>query len=59
MAGKDLKLDLLKSIPIFSKCGRAGLEQVSRLLDEVELPDGRVVIREGETGNEMFLSAIN
>jgi CRP-like cAMP-binding protein len=55
MAGKDPKLDLLKSIPIFAKCGRSGLEKVAKLVDEVELPDGHVVMREGETGNEMFL----
>jgi CRP-like cAMP-binding protein len=55
MAGKDPKLDLLKSIPIFAKCGRSGLAEVAKLVDEVELPDGHVVMREGETGNEMFL----
>jgi CRP/FNR family cyclic AMP-dependent transcriptional regulator len=55
MAGKDPKLDLLQSIPIFSKCGRSGLKKVAKLVDEVELPDGHVIMREGETGNEMFL----
>ena len=55
MAGPDPKLDMLRSIPIFAKCGRSGLEQVAQLVDEVDLPDGHVLIREGQSGHEMFI----
>lgn len=55
MAGKDPKLEMLHSIPIFAKCAQSGLEQVAQLVDEVDLPDGHVLTREGQTGKEMFI----
>jgi CRP-like cAMP-binding protein len=35
--------------------GRKELEEVGRLCDEVDLPAGRVLMREGESGDEFFL----
>ena len=55
MAGKDPKVEMLRSIPIFSKCGTHDLEQVAQLVDEIELPAGKTLIREGDRGAEMFL----
>lgn len=55
MAGSDPKLDMLHSIPIFAKCGQSGLERVAQLVDEIDLPDGHVLTRQGQTGREMFM----
>lgn len=57
MANTDPKIDMLKSIPLFAACGPRDLERVAKLVDEVDLPDGKVLMREGDTGNEMFLIA--
>jgi CRP-like cAMP-binding protein len=53
----DAKVDLLKSVSLFSGMGRAELEQVAQLLDEVDVPAGKVLMRQGEPGHEMFIIA--
>lgn len=57
MAGKDPKIELLRSIPIFAACGPGDLERISQLVDEVDIPDGKVIMRQGESGAEMFIVA--
>ena len=57
MAGKDPKLELLKTIPLFATCGTGDLQRVAQLVDEVDIPDGKVIMRQGETGTEMFIVA--
>lgn len=57
MASSDAKVDLLKSVSIFSGMGRRELEEVAQLLDEVDVPAGKVLMRQGEHGNEMFIVA--
>ncbi|MDQ3879991.1 MAG: cyclic nucleotide-binding domain-containing protein [Chloroflexota bacterium] len=55
MAAKDEKLELLGKVPLFSGLGRRELERLSTLADEVELPAGRVLMRQGERGEELFV----
>jgi voltage-gated potassium channel len=55
MSSKDPKLNLLKSIPLFEGLGERELEQIARLVDEVDVPAGRVLMRQGESGSEMFI----
>ena len=55
MAGGDAKLDLLRSITIFSACGSKDLVELGQLLDEVDIPDGKLITREGDTASEMFV----
>jgi CRP/FNR family cyclic AMP-dependent transcriptional regulator len=57
MAGKNPKVDLIASVSIFKGVGRRDLERIASLMDEVDLPAGRVVMRQGETGNDMFVIA--
>ena len=54
---KDPKIELLKTIPLFGRCGSGDLERVAQLVDEVDIPDGKVIMRQGETGTEMFIVA--
>ncbi len=55
MSPKDEKLDLLKSIPLFAGFGGRELERLGMLTEQVDLPAGRVLMRQGEAGHEMFV----
>jgi CRP-like cAMP-binding protein len=55
MAGKDTKIEHLRSIPIFSACGPNDLQRIAQLVDEVEIADGKVIMREGEPAKEMYI----
>jgi CRP-like cAMP-binding protein len=57
MAGTDPKVELLRTVPMFASCGSRDLEQVAQLIDEIDVPDGKVLMREGDPGREMFLVA--
>ncbi len=52
---RDPKLDLLASVPLFAGLGHAELEELGRLVDEVDGSDGRVLMRQGQPGDEMFV----
>jgi CRP-like cAMP-binding protein len=51
----DRKLELLRKVPLFAGLGGRELEEVGRLADEVDLPDGRELTHEGRTANEFFI----
>jgi CRP-like cAMP-binding protein len=51
----DPKIDRLRSVSLFSALGDRDLERVASLADEVDLPEGKVLIRQGEWGAEMFV----
>jgi CRP/FNR family transcriptional regulator, cyclic AMP receptor protein len=52
---RDEKLDLLHRIPLFSGCDRRGLERLGQLSDEVDVPAGKVLMRQGESGSDMMV----
>jgi CRP-like cAMP-binding protein len=49
------KVDLLRTIPLFSECSRAELDAVARVTDELALPEGRVLMRQGARGRELVV----
>lgn len=51
----DHKLELLKQTPLLSALGRKEIEAVGSLVDEVDVPAGQVLMREGDTGREFFV----
>ncbi len=51
----DGKLELLSRVPLFSGLDRAGLVQVGMLTDEIDLPSGQELLREGSPPHEFFL----
>jgi hypothetical protein len=55
MAGKDAKLDLLRRVPLFAACGGDSLGQIERLTDEVDVPDGYVLMRQGDIAQDFLL----
>ena len=48
---------LIRSVPLFAPLSIGALENVSRLLAEVEVPAGRTVVREGEPGDRFYVIA--
>jgi CRP-like cAMP-binding protein len=55
MAGKDYKLELLRKVPLFEGCSGKDLELVGRLVDEVDVAAGTVLIKQGAYGHEFFI----
>ncbi len=55
MAGKDLKLELLRNVPLFSGCAAHQMRFISKLADEVDVPAGKVLAEEGAAGHEFFV----
>ena len=51
----DQKVELLSKVPLLSALDRRSLEEVARLADEVDLPEGRVVTRQGASASEFFV----
>ena len=49
------KTDLLKTVPLFGHCSGRELQSIASIADEVELPEGKVLTREGERGREFFV----
>ena len=54
-AGKSTKVDLIKKVPLFSKLSGAALREVASVADEMDLPEGKTLTREGERGREFFV----
>jgi CRP/FNR family cyclic AMP-dependent transcriptional regulator len=54
---RDAKLELLGNVRLFSTCNRRELARIASLADEVDVPKGKVLIRQGEPGRECFVIA--
>jgi CRP-like cAMP-binding protein len=53
--GDDKKMDLIKGVPLFADASKGELAQVASIADQVDLPAGRTLITEGESGREFFI----
>lgn len=52
---RDEKLEKLSRVPLFAGLGSREMERLGMLTDEIDLPAGRTLMRQGERGNELFL----
>jgi CRP-like cAMP-binding protein len=52
---KNTKLELLKRVPLFEHCSRRDLERIASIADEIDLPEGKELTREGRAGREFFV----
>ena len=52
---QDKKVESLKRAPLFADLSRKELVQLARLSDDVEVPPGRVLCKEGAPGREFFV----
>ncbi len=53
--GKNAKVELIKRAPLFAHCSKRELADVASIADELDLPAGRELIREGQRGREFFV----
>ena len=52
---RDEKLEKLRGVPLFTGLGGRELERLGALTDEVRLPAGRVLMRQGDAGDELYI----
>jgi CRP/FNR family transcriptional regulator, cyclic AMP receptor protein len=55
MLRKDGKIELLKNVPLFSRCSKKQLGEIAALADLVQLPAGTELITEGALGREFMV----
>ncbi len=53
--GTNAKIALIKSAPLFENCSKQELQSIARIADELDIREGKVLIREGERGREFFV----
>jgi CRP/FNR family transcriptional regulator, cyclic AMP receptor protein len=53
--GRKWKADLLRNVRLFSTCTKRELARIAALVDEVEAPKGKVIVRQGDLGRECFV----
>jgi CRP/FNR family transcriptional regulator, cyclic AMP receptor protein len=52
---KNAKIDLIKSVPLFSSCSKKELEAVASQADELTLPAGKALTKQGDRGREFMV----
>jgi CRP/FNR family transcriptional regulator, cyclic AMP receptor protein len=53
--GRNAKIELLKRVPLFAGCSKAELREIAIVADELDLREGRTLVREGQRGREFFV----
>ena len=53
--GHNSKIDLIKRVPLFASASRTELAEIASIADEIDLPEGKTLIKEGDTGHEFFV----
>jgi CRP/FNR family transcriptional regulator, cyclic AMP receptor protein len=52
---RDEKLELLRSIPLFARFDRQHLERLGMLTEEVDVPAGKMLIHQGDAGDDLMI----
>jgi CRP/FNR family transcriptional regulator, cyclic AMP receptor protein len=52
---RDAKVELIARVPLFERCSRRELAAIAGIADQVDLPEGRVLVHEGTFGQEFFV----
>jgi CRP/FNR family transcriptional regulator, cyclic AMP receptor protein len=52
---RDRKIQLLGKVPLFAACSKRELGQIAQLADQVEIREGKELIRENERGRQFFV----
>ena len=52
---KNAKVELISKVPLFSRCSKKELREIASAADEIDLPAGQVLTREGDRGREFFV----
>jgi CRP/FNR family transcriptional regulator, cyclic AMP receptor protein len=51
----DPKVERLSQVQLFSACSKRDLSRIAVLAEEIEVPAGRVLVRQGDPGREAFV----
>jgi len=49
------KTDVLKTVPLFGGLSKRALGEVAKIADEIDLAEGKVLIKEDEPGRQFFI----
>lgn len=52
---KNAKVELLRGVALFSQCSNRELTRIASLADEIQVPKGKALTRQGEPGREFFV----
>jgi CRP/FNR family transcriptional regulator, cyclic AMP receptor protein len=52
---RDAKIELIQRVPLFSHCTKKELNAIAARADELSLPEGRELVRQGERGREFVV----
>ena len=55
MLRRNEKVELIKRVPLFAGCSKGELEQIAHIADEIDLPEGKELTRQGERGREFLV----
>ena len=55
MLRKNVKIELLKRVPLFARCSKRELGEIAMLADELDLPTARDLTKEGTSGREFLI----
>lgn len=53
--GRSSKVTLLEKVPLFRDLSKRQLDQIARLADDMEVPAGKRLATEGDSGQELFV----
>ncbi|HET9287063.1 MAG TPA: cyclic nucleotide-binding domain-containing protein [Gaiella sp.] len=54
---RDAKVGLISRVPLFATCSQPELARVAGIMTQLDEPEGKVLIREGEPGRDFFVLA--
>ena len=55
MLRRNEKVELIRQVPLFAQCSKRELGRIASIADEIDLREGKVLIREGARGAEFFV----
>jgi CRP-like cAMP-binding protein len=53
--GRNQKVELIRRSPLFARCSRKQLGEIALVADEIDLPEGKELTRQGAPGREFFV----
>jgi len=55
MLRKDVKVEMISHVPLFAGCSKTELRKIAALADEIDLPAGTRLTKEGASGKEFVV----
>jgi CRP/FNR family transcriptional regulator, cyclic AMP receptor protein len=52
---RNVKIDLLRDVALFKGCSKRELGEIARIADELDFPQGKTLITQGEPGKQCFV----